>query len=228
MGNAAALTAGNRMPARVARMQIDREALLACSATPGRLVTIAIAGVIAQSAQRPAPYDVPIYGLAEPAWQALLARHFPHWRSPPPLRQDMGTASDSMPLCAMGCTHDDARPGATFDEYADLVELFAEHCQPSADDDTDADAAALHRALATACMGANHLWQDMGLPSRAHLSRLLAEYYPRLVERNAEDMKWKKFLYRMLCDRAEVSLCKAPSCDVCSDRPLCFGPEAAC
>jgi nitrogen fixation protein NifQ len=38
-------------------------------------------------------------------------------------------------------------------------------------------------------------------------------------------MKWKKFFYKQLCLREGLTLCKAPSCDVCSDYALCFGAE---
>lgn len=82
----------------------------------------------------------------------------------------------------------------------------------------------LASAVAVACLGDNHLWQDLGLPSRAVLSQLLGTYFPTLVARNRGDMKWKKFLYKELCDRAQV-LCRAPSCAVCSDYAFCFGPE---
>ena len=82
----------------------------------------------------------------------------------------------------------------------------------------------LASAVAVACLGDNHLWQDLGLPSRAALSHLLGAYFPALVPRNRGDMKWKKFLYKELCDRAQV-LCRAPSCAVCSDYAFCFGPE---
>ena len=56
------------------------------------------------------------------------------------------------------------------------------------------------------------------------LSRAQAEV--RLA-RNDRDMKWKKFLYKQLCDRAEINACRAPSCSVCSDYARCFGPEDA-
>ena len=82
----------------------------------------------------------------------------------------------------------------------------------------------LASAVAVACLGDNHLWQDLGLPSRAVLSQLLGRYFPVLVARNRGDMKWKKFLYKELCDRAQV-VCRAPSCAVCSDYAFCFGPE---
>jgi nitrogen fixation protein NifQ len=38
-------------------------------------------------------------------------------------------------------------------------------------------------------------------------------------------MKWKKFLYRQLCLEEGIYVCRAPSCEVCKDYDLCFGPE---
>ncbi|NMG46239.1 nitrogen fixation protein NifQ, partial [Aromatoleum toluvorans] len=83
----------------------------------------------------------------------------------------------------------------------------------------------LAHALATACMGNNHLWQDLGLPHRRALSQLMEEQFTTLSRRNTGDMKWKKFLYKQLCEREEIFVCKSPSCGECSDYQACFGPE---
>jgi nitrogen fixation protein NifQ len=82
-------------------------------------------------------------------------------------------------------------------------------------------------ALACASLGDNHLWQDLLLSSRRELSALIGHWFPALARRNDRDMKWKKFLYKQLCDRAEISVCRAPSCSVCTDYAQCFGPEDA-
>lgn len=79
--------------------------------------------------------------------------------------------------------------------------------------------------VATACMANDHLWQDLGLWTRNDLSRLMAENFPALSARNVHDMKWKRFLYKQLCDREGVYVCRAPSCQVCADYARCFGPE---
>ena len=71
----------------------------------------------------------------------------------------------------------------------------------------------------------NHLWQDMGLPNRALLSRLMAHNFPALAARNVGDMKWKKFFYRQLCEQANVPICKSPNCADCVDYRVCFGHE---
>jgi nitrogen fixation protein NifQ len=84
----------------------------------------------------------------------------------------------------------------------------------------------LCHAIASATMGANHLWQDMGLPNRRALSDLMTQNFPRLTAKNVGDMKWKKFFYRQLCERANIPSCKSPSCTSCADYPICFGDEA--
>jgi nitrogen fixation protein NifQ len=105
-------------------------------------------------------------------------------------------------------------------EQHDLLALLLEHRS----DDTDETRWVAH-TVATACLGENHLWQDMGLPNRDALSALLRRHFRTLVELNTQNMKWKKFFYKQLCNRAEVSICKAPSCGVCVDYAKCFGPE---
>lgn len=106
------------------------------------------------------------------------------------------------------------------DERDDLLTLLLDH---------RADAGEAHaraaRAVAEAAMKENHLWQDMDLPHRQALSDLLREHFPSLAARNTGNMKWKKFFYRQLCERAGVPICKAPHCAECHDRALCFAPE---
>ncbi|MDD4930194.1 MAG: nitrogen fixation protein NifQ [Gallionella sp.] len=79
--------------------------------------------------------------------------------------------------------------------------------------------------VTTACMASDHLWQDLGLRSREHLSRLMTENFPRLAAKNIHDMKWKKFLYKQLCEQEGINACRAPSCEYCADYLKCFGPE---
>lgn len=79
--------------------------------------------------------------------------------------------------------------------------------------------------LVAGCLGDDHLWQDLGLWSRAELSALIRHNFPGLAAKNDRDMKWKKFLYKQLCESEGIYLCRAPSCEVCSDYRACFGPE---
>jgi nitrogen fixation protein NifQ len=72
----------------------------------------------------------------------------------------------------------------------------------------------------------NHLWQDLGLANRGELSTLMLRHFTRLARRNTEDMKWKKFFYRMICREEGFRMCVAPSCSECSDFEGCFGDES--
>lgn len=116
-----------------------------------------------------------------------------------------------------------ARRATRDDEVTDLVALLLAHADPAAGSADEAERVAL--TVAVASLGDNHLWQDLQLASRAELSALMRHWFPALVAKNSGDMKWKKFLYRELCKQAEILICKSPSCAVCTDRPLCFGPE---
>jgi len=80
-------------------------------------------------------------------------------------------------------------------------------------------------AVAAGCMANDHLWQDLGLWERAELSALMRRNFPALAARNVKDMKWKRFLYKQLCEAEGIYTCRAPSCEVCTDYHACFGPE---
>jgi nitrogen fixation protein NifQ len=72
----------------------------------------------------------------------------------------------------------------------------------------------------------NHLWQDLGLANRGELSRLMQRHFSLLARRNSQDMKWKKFFYRMICREDGFRMCVAPSCSECTDFEGCFGDES--
>lgn len=76
--------------------------------------------------------------------------------------------------------------------------------------------------IVSACLGYDHLWQDLGLWRRPELTALMRYNFPDLAERNNKDMKWKKFIYKQLCEAEGLYLCRAPSCEVCSDYSNCF------
>lgn len=116
-------------------------------------------------------------------------------------------------------THTTGATVSMNDEVDDLVALLMEHA-------THPGVLAQHlaRALAVASMGPNHLWEDLGLGSRDQLNALMQEHFTALKVLNAQHMRWKKFLYRMLCERADMLICKSPHCAQCEDQPKCFEP----
>jgi nitrogen fixation protein NifQ len=178
--------------------------LMDAAAHPDHSVTLAFAGVMALGVQRRPPYDVPIAGVDTSELAAILGHYFPDLRAP---------------IAGTAIRADDV---SRIDEFDDLVALLLEH--RSFDDE---ETHWLAYAIATACMGENHLWQDMGLPNRNVLSWLIKHYFTRLAARNTGDMRWKKFFYRELCERAEVLACKSPSCGECVDYAVCFEPAEA-
>lgn len=100
------------------------------------------------------------------------------------------------------------------DELADLVALLRQY-----QIDSDWPLAAI---LARGCFGFSHLWEDLGLASRAQLRELIGCWFPPLLEMNRNNMRWKKFFYRQLCEQGGDYLCRAPSCQECPERPQCF------
>lgn len=81
----------------------------------------------------------------------------------------------------------------------------------------------LARAVATACFGDRHLWQDLGLSGRSDVSRLFAARFPAVFAANADDIKWKKFLFAELARRYGGDP-YPPNCTRCDDFATCF-PE---
>ena len=84
---------------------------------------------------------------------------------------------------------------------------------------------ALAAIVARRALRPHHLWQDLGLRNRRELSWLMERHFERLATKNAQDMKWKKYLYRAICRDEGFALCVAPSCGECRDFEGCFGDE---
>ena len=111
------------------------------------------------------------------------------------------------------------------DEYEDLLALLLDAAKASGTLGRDPDVALLAHAVARACMGEDHLWHDLGLPSRLELSALLMEHFTTLAFANTGNMRWKKFFYLKLCEREDIRACRAPTCGLCIKQAECFGDE---
>lgn len=138
-------------------------------------------------------------GLAPDAYHAMLARHFSGIRLP-----ENAVAADMQ------------RQPERADLRALLLDNRARH---------DLSELWIADIVVAACMGGNHLWEDLGLWSRRDLSELLQTNFPSLTVRNHRDMKWKNFLYKQLCIQEDIYTCRSPSCELCTDYEACFGPE---
>jgi len=141
-------------------------------------------------------------GLSPDSWQQLRADCFPGARLPDPVGRGLLEAGRD-------------------DEFADVERLLLAHRAGLSEREV-----AVARLITAGSMGYNHLWEDLGVWSRAELSGLIQRHFPALAARNDRDMKWKKFFYRQLCLAEEGAfVCRAPSCGVCPDYADCFGPE---
>ena len=174
-----------------------RDTLLAFAGDPANLGIRAIAGVIASGREGRIPTLEE--GLGSRRFDSLVQRLFPGADpgEPPP-------ASSLFPAA----------------EYGDVMRLLLDH-RARGGEETDRVA----HAMAIACLGANHLWEDMHLDSRAELSALIRMYFGSLAALNVRDMKWKNFFYKQICAREGFHACRAPRCEDCCDQERCFGPE---
>jgi len=84
--------------------------------------------------------------------------------------------------------------GERAEEHAALVALLL--ANRTGDDPRTPEVA---RAIASGCLGEQHLWHDLGLPDRTSLRTLLESHFAPLAAENDRDMRWKLFLYRKLC-----------------------------
>jgi len=103
----------------------------------------------------------------------------------------------------------------------DLVQLLSDyHPHPCSD-----LANWLTAALAARASHPGHLWVAMGLFERPELSAAIRRHLPALAAANNQNMRWKRFFFKTICDLNGGTLCKSPNCGVCSDYALCFAPE---
>lgn len=142
----------------------------------------------------------PCLGLEESDFAALLTRHFPKMQIV--VRNPQQAEDERAP------------------ERDDVLALLLQH--RAGRDESEKWMAEI---VTAACMANDHLWQDLGLWSRKYLSQLMTQNFPALAAKNVHDMKWKKFIYKQLCEQEGIYVCRAPSCAVCADYQKCFGPE---
>lgn len=139
-------------------------------------------------------------GLGKAEFDILMARHFPKLRWRP---AESGGPGDELRERGL--------------EHEDLLRLLLEHADRSQE-----GSLSMAAIIAAGCLGSDHLWQDLGLPTRRELSALMQRNFPRLAAANDKDMRWKKFLYRRLCEMEGLAACRSPSCEACSDYAGCF------
>lgn len=103
-----------------------------------------------------------------------------------------------------------------------LLSLLLSYLPHDADGWMPAPSLWLARALAARSAIPGHLWQAMGLFTRPELTGAIRRHLPALAAANRQGMRWKRFLFKQLCDQAGGVLCKTPDCRTCSDYAICF------
>ena len=114
----------------------------------------------------------------------------------------------------------DATPGEDAVEESDFRHLLNSNRTSG----TDIEKWLLH-IIPRRCQAGDHMWRSIGLFSRQELTETLMRYFGPLASKNVDNMKWKKFLYRQMCESDGFLVCKSPVCVVCPDYADCFGPE---
>lgn len=155
-------------------------------------------------AARDVRHEIALLGLPQPAWRALLERHFVHAPAPVPA-----------PLSAL--------PPVDTGEHAVFVETLHALLLTYANTAVDAnDARYLASIIAHACLRPDHLWRDLGLAGREEVTWMLTRYFPTLVVLNVDNLRWKKFLAQQRALSLGLQPGPAPGCPGCEDYGHCF------
>ncbi|TDV24695.1 nitrogen fixation protein NifQ [Paraburkholderia caballeronis] len=124
-----------------------------------------------------------------------------------------------------------AQPLPTADEVTVIVDeryaafvvamqsLLMGFASPDVDRD---DMASIATIVAHACLRPDHLWRDLGLGGRDDVTAMLDRFFPALVARNVDGMRWKKFLARELALATGATPGPSPGCPGCEDFGFCF------
>ncbi|MFP6561230.1 nitrogen fixation protein NifQ [Paraburkholderia sp. B3] len=104
---------------------------------------------------------------------------------------------------------------------ASMRDFLIAHAAPEVGSE---DARCLAAIVANACLRPDHLWRDLGLFGRGDVTAMLERYFPAMVARNVEGLRWKKLLARELALAAGATPGPAPGCPGCEDFGFCFPP----
>jgi len=107
----------------------------------------------------------------------------------------------------------------------DIRDLLAGYLPGAADGRTPPPALWLAHILAARTAHPGHLWRAMGLFARTELTAAISRHLPALMSDNTRGMRWKRFLYKKLCEQSGGVMCRTPDCGECSDYALCFAVQ---
>lgn len=159
-----------------------------------------LACILALAATERGPLAAQV-GLSGVELEALVARCFPSSR--------LATSNES-----------DAADAVDFDEIEIVRDLLLSNRSSVGECGRWLAAMVARRA-----MEPNHLWEDLGLRDRSELTRLIERHFAPLARRNDKNMRWKRFIYRVMCENDGFVMCSTPVCTNCADYNLCYGEE---
>ncbi|WP_246657391.1 nitrogen fixation protein NifQ [Methylocystis sp. B8] len=123
--------------------------------------------------------------------------------------------------CDLELQDDDGAANAAGVEESQLVrDILLEHLSSQ-----DQQGRLLAAMIARRALEPNHLWEDLGLRNRGELTRLMERRFASLAARNDKNMRWKRFIYRLMCENDGFVMCATPVCTNCADYLTCFGEE---
>ncbi|SAL06314.1 hydrogenase [Caballeronia calidae] len=176
--------------------------LLADACDAGNADTVAFARLIGI---RLHAQELRLLGLGSAELAALFARHFPRFK-----------IDIALPIAVISSPHRQF--------ISELRDLLLSHDVTAAVSSDDAHC--LAAIVATACQRPDHLWRDLGLSGRDDVSAILARHYPRLVARNVNALRWKKFLAQEVALAHGRPATFAPGCPGCEDFAHCYPDKA--
>jgi nitrogen fixation protein NifQ len=103
------------------------------------------------------------------------------------------------------------------DERDELIKLLSQYHNQQ-----DPSSRQMAIIIATACLTKHHLWESLGLQERSQLGEIIKHNFPELHALNTNNMRWKRFFYRQLCEQGGDYICRSPSCEECKSYAECF------
>jgi len=108
---------------------------------------------------------------------------------------------------------------------SEVLKILLDHVPQDSNGQGVTSAVWLAKIIAARAAQPGHLWTAMGLFERPQISAAIRRHLPSLAAANNKGMRWKRFLFKQVCDLHGAVLCKSPNCGVCSDYELCFPKE---
>ncbi len=105
---------------------------------------------------------------------------------------------------------------------SDVLSLLLSYIAPDATVYERQAGKLLAHIIAARAAFTGHLWVAMGFFQRPQLSSAIRRHLPRLAAANNKNMRWKRFMFKQVCDLNGGTMCKTPNCGDCSDYALCF------